>query len=143
MDMADNDTDFQLEWIKHHAVSLESKFEGFDEKPAHKNPVSKHLKKILTAKKRKISEETVDEELDLHGLTIDQGVAEAELFIEMAGQYNLNSVRIVHGLGPDNGPSIRSEVIRFLKTKGKGKISGYKIEPHNQGAVIVYPKRGG
>lgn len=138
--MSDAETEFQLEWIKRHAVSLDHKFEGFNEQGALKNPLPKRLKKVLERKKRQFAEISVDEELDLHGFTIDQGLAETEMFLDLAREYGLESVRIVHGLGPDQGPSIRSEVLRYLKTRGKGKITGYTIEPHNMGAVIVYPR---
>ena len=137
--MPDKETDFQLEWIARHHTSLESKFEGFKDIPANRKHAPKRVKKILARQKRRITEEPADEEIDLHGLTIDQGVAETEMFIELARQYKLGSIRIVHGLGPDRGRSLRSEVLRYLKTRAKGKIKGFKIEPHNQGAVIVYP----
>jgi DNA-nicking Smr family endonuclease len=138
--MPDKETDFQLDWISRHPATIEGKFEGFQELATNRKHAPKRLKKILAKQKRRIAEEPADEELDLHGLTIDQGVAETEMFIELARQYKLDSIRIVHGLGPDQGRSLRTEVLRYLKTKAKGKITGYKIEPHNQGAVIIYPR---
>jgi DNA-nicking Smr family endonuclease len=140
--MAENENTFQLEWISRHAVSLDKKFEGFRETSPGRKTAPKRLKKLPPRTKRRITEESVDEELDLHGLTVDQGIAETEMFIDLAREYRLGAIRIVHGLGPDTGRSLRSEVQRFLKTRGKGKIKGFKIEPHNQGAVIVYPAAG-
>ena len=139
--MPDKETDFQINWINRHAVSLEHKFEGFGEtRLRDKKQPPKRLRKDAAKPKRRIDEEPVDEELDLHGLTVDQGVAETEMFLELAREYKLNAVRIVHGLGPDRGRSLRSEILRYLKTKARGRIRGFRIEPHNMGAVVVYPK---
>jgi DNA-nicking Smr family endonuclease len=138
--MPDKAADFQCEWIRLHGASLEKKFEGFKEKPSDHRLLPKRLKKVAFKQKHRFSEESVDEELDLHGMTIEQGLGETETFLDLARHYKLSAIRVIHGLGPDSGPSLRSEVLRYLKTKAKGKIQGFKIEPHNQGAVIIYPK---
>ncbi|OGJ90278.1 MAG: hypothetical protein A2268_12440 [Candidatus Raymondbacteria bacterium RifOxyA12_full_50_37] len=130
---------FQIDWVKRHPVSLMAKYDGKDPALFEKKK-ARHRKKVpKVSPPKKVREISVDEEIDLHGLTIDQGIVELELFLDMAREYKLTSVRVIHGLGPDKGDSLRKEVHRYFKTRGKKKISGFFVEPHNQGAVIVYP----
>jgi DNA-nicking Smr family endonuclease len=131
--------DFQLEWIKRHATGLHVKYDGAPMDPM--TSAGERARKKVEPVSRGHAETPSDAELDLHGLTIDQALVETEIFLDMAREYRLTAVRIIHGIGPDSGPSIRSELTRQFKTRLKGKIERLEYEPHNSGSVIIYPRR--
>jgi DNA-nicking Smr family endonuclease len=131
--------DFQLEWIKRHATGLHVKYDGAPPDPMP--GAGGRARKKAAPVTRRPSEIPSDAELDLHGLTIDQALVETDIFLDMAREYGLTAVRIIHGIGPDSGPSIRNELARQFKTRLKGKIERLEYEPHNSGSVIVYPRR--
>ncbi|MBL8027023.1 MAG: Smr/MutS family protein [Fibrobacteres bacterium] len=130
----------QLEWIKKHPPTISQKFPNGE--PPTKNAKGSHYsRKEKIVSKRFIQEAEVDEELDLHGLSIDQGVAAVDEFLQMASGFNLHCVRIIHGIGPVAGKSMRKEVRKYIDTKCGHIIETKKIEGHNDGAVIVYLKQ--
>ncbi len=53
----------------------------------------------------------IDEELDLHRLTVDEALTELDQFLNTAFQAGLYRVRIVHGKGSG---ILRQEVRRYL-----------------------------
>lgn len=132
--------EFQLEWLKRHPPGIHLKFDPLPEPELHRHtmPVRKKVPKVRKGKPFK--EKAVDEELDLHGFAIDEGLAEIDIFLDMARKYRLSRVRVIHGMGPDRGPSLRKEIHRYLKTRGRSKVDRIETEPHNAGAVIIYPK---
>jgi len=67
-------------------------------------------------------------------------VVETEMFLDMAREYGLTAVRVIHGIGPDSGRSIRTELQRCFRTRLKGRIERLEYEPHNSGSVIIYPR---
>ena len=136
-----NETELeQLEWIRKHPPTISQKF-------PYGEPPSKGVKRQQQSKKEKVitgkhfQEVEVDEEIDLHGLSIDQGIAAVDEFLKMASGFNLHSVRIIHGIGPVSGKSMRKEVRKFIDTKCGNMIESKKIEGHNDGAVVVYLKQ--
>jgi len=132
-----------LERLIRTPIHIRLKYDG--PQPKKKKPFTKSVVKVSkqTQSRPAFFEVAVEEELDLHGRTIDQGIAETELFIDMALRYGLKTVRVIHGQGPLQGPSLRSEVRKFLKTRCNHKIEGFVIEPHNDGAVVVTLKSKG
>ncbi|MFH0922032.1 MAG: Smr/MutS family protein [Fibrobacterota bacterium] len=143
--------EFQLEWIKRHATGLHVKYDGSvpDKSDNPGGPVKTPHRGVsgfphrgtppAAARTRHPFETTADADLDLHGMTIDQALVETEIFLDMAREYGLTAVRIIHGIGPDSGPSIRTELTRAFKTRFKGKIERLEYEPHNSGSVIIFP----
>jgi len=53
----------------------------------------------------------LDEELDLHSLTVDEAIPKLDRFLNVAFQAGLYRVRIVHGKGTG---VLRQEVRRYL-----------------------------
>jgi DNA-nicking Smr family endonuclease len=88
--------------------------------------------------RRAIVEVPVEQELDLHGLTIDQGLLELENFILLCARFKVKSVRVIHGIGPEKGPSMRKAVRTFLATRARPWLTGVEAEPHNPGSIIIY-----
>jgi DNA-nicking Smr family endonuclease len=88
---------------------------------------------------RGIREVPVEQELDLHGLTIDQGLLELENFIRLCGRFGVGCVRVIHGLGPDRGRSMRKAVRTFLSSaRARPWLEKIEVEPHNPGSVILH-----
>ena len=88
--------------------------------------------------RRGIFEIPVEQELDLHGLTIDQGLMELENFIQLCIRFKVKSVRVIHGIGPEKGRSMRKAVRSFLSTRARPHLTGIEAEPHNPGSIIIY-----
>jgi len=88
--------------------------------------------------RRAIFEVPVEQELDLHGLTIDQGLLELENFIRLCMRFKVKSVRVIHGIGPERGRSMRKAVRSFLSTRAGPWLTGIEAEPHNPGSIIIY-----
>ena len=132
--------EFQIKWLKRHPVGIHLKFDPLPSPDAQsrKKPARKKVPKVR--KGRPFKEKAVDEELDLHGFAIDEGLAEIDIFLDMAQEYRLHCVRVVHGMGPEHGPSLRKAIHRYLKTRGNSRVDRLETEPHNAGAVIIYPK---
>lgn len=137
--MADAET-LQFEWISRHPVTLDAKFGGFPEEERAKGFGRKRKNIRLKEPPRRFKDAPAEEEIDLHGLTIDQGLFELESYIAMCRQYKVRSLRVIHGMGPEKGPSMRKAVRQFLKTRAKSWINGIQIEGHNPGSVIIFPK---
>jgi DNA-nicking Smr family endonuclease len=135
-----NPKEFQFEWLKRHPVSIHLKFDPLPSSGPHRGikPARKKVPKVR--KGRPFREKAVDEELDLHGFAIDEGLVEIDIFLDMARKYKLACVRVVHGMGPEHGPSLRKAIRRYLATLGKSRVDRLETEPHNAGAVIIYPK---
>lgn len=130
----------QLDWIKSHPPSINLKFPNGEPAVNRKKSASSKQKKLSSKQKYPLDAE-VDEELDLHGMTIDQGVAAVDEFLQMAGSFGLHCVRIIHGIGPQKGVSMRNSVRKFLDSKCGKLIESKRIEGHNDGAVLVFVKK--
>src|SRR3989339_432276 len=127
----------QLEWIMRYPVSVYEKYAG-GVMSARKG-VDKKKVSLKTAKKRDRQEMVVDEEIDLHGLSIEQGLFELEKALDRCRCFKIKSLRVIHGMGPAKGLSMRRAVQDFLRTRGKGLERSSLIEGHNAGAVILFP----
>jgi DNA-nicking Smr family endonuclease len=130
----------QLEWIESHPPSINLKFPNGEPSVNRKKSVSSK-KKMLSSKRQFPLDTEVDEELDLHGMTIAQGIAAVDEFLQMAGSFNLHCVRIIHGIGPEKGISMRRAIRKHLDTKCGRFIESKQVEGHNDGAVVVYVKK--
>jgi DNA-nicking Smr family endonuclease len=80
----------------------------------------------------------VEEELDLHGLAIDEAMAQVELALARWRRHAGACLRIIHGRSSGNENSIKGSLRRNLETKWKGKIGSFRPEPGNPGATLVF-----
>jgi DNA-nicking Smr family endonuclease len=83
----------------------------------------------------------IQDDLDLHGLTGDEAVAETAVFLAAARRRGLRCVRIIHGKGlrsPGREPVLRKRIRKILTRRDE--VLAF-VEPRNvhggSGAVVV------
>jgi dsDNA-specific endonuclease/ATPase MutS2 len=74
----------------------------------------------------------VSSEVDLHGLTVDEALARAELAVNDAILANVPELRFIHGR---SGGRIRGALHRWLGTVAA--VNGFRVDPRNAGVTIV------
>lgn len=79
----------------------------------------------------------VDEEIDLHGLAIDEALAQVELALARWRNRPGACIRIIHGQSSGNQASIKGAVKRNLETTWKSRIRSSRPEPGNPGATLA------
>lgn len=78
----------------------------------------------------------VDEEIDLHGMAVDEAAAAVEMALARhAGRRA--TLRLVHGHSSGDSGSIRGALRRNLGTVWSRKIASFRPEPGNPGATLV------
>lgn len=75
----------------------------------------------------------VPSEVDLHGLTVDEALARAELALNDAILANLPELRFIHGRSSGR---IRGALHRWLGSVAA--VSGFRVDPRNAGVTIVH-----
>lgn len=71
-------------------------------------------------------------EIDLHGLTVEEALARAEIALNEALLADVDVVRLIHGR---SGGRIRAALHRRLRELPG--MRGFRIDPHNEGVTIV------
>jgi len=79
----------------------------------------------------------VDEELDLHGMAVDEAMVQGDLAINRYRQRPGARLRIIHGHGAGLQGSIKGALRRNLETIWKGRIESFRPEPGNPGATLI------
>lgn len=79
----------------------------------------------------------VDEEVDLHGLAVDEALVQAELAIGRWKGREGTVIRLIHGYSSGNSGSIKGALKRQLETLWKSRIAAFRAEPGNPGATLV------
>ena len=79
----------------------------------------------------------VDEEVDLHGLAVDEAMVEAELALKRHARNPGAVLRFVHGHSSGSSGSIKGALKRNLETVWSSRIQGFRPEPGNPGATLV------
>ncbi len=124
---------FQLRWMQTHGI------------PPHKLCDKTDPGRIPAAAGKPVrtragySENQVDEEIDLHGDDIQGGLFKVEQLLERARRQKYQRVRIIHGVGADGAEaqSLRLSIRRFLNTRARGWIQGWRYDHLNEGSVVV------
>lgn len=83
----------------------------------------------------------VDEEVDLHGLAVDEAMAQAAFALERHRGRRGAILRFIHGHSSGMSGSIKGALKRNLETLWKGWILSARPEPGNPGSTLV--KLGG
>lgn len=78
-----------------------------------------------------------DEELDLHGLAVDEAMAQVELAMERYRRRPGARLRIIHGQSNGLQGTIKGSLRRNLETIWKGRIDSFRPEPGNPGATLI------
>ena len=98
-----------------------------------------------TLKKLRQGKLTVESELDLHGMTVEQARMALLLFLEECRQFEYRCVCIVHGKGyssPDNRPVIKPLLNRWLRDATEVLAFHSALPKHGgSGAAYVLLKR--
>ncbi len=78
----------------------------------------------------------VDEELDLHGLTIAEAMAQVEMALARWSRAG-GRLRCIHGHSSGIADSIKGALRRNLGSVWKGKVDAFRPEPGNPGATLI------
>lgn len=81
----------------------------------------------------------VEEELDLHGLAIDEAMALVELAFARWRNRPGACIRVIHGKSSGTRDSIKGMLRHNLETRWKGKVDSFRQEPANPGATLIFP----
>ena len=78
-----------------------------------------------------------DEELDLHGMAVDEALAAVDqLLLRHKGRSGV-ILRLIHGHSNRGLDSIRTRLHQALGTVWKRKVARYRLDFHNHGATLV------
>lgn len=97
--------------------------------PPDKNPGGKPLPRL---------EPSVEEELDLHGLAIDEAMAQVELALARWRNRPGACLRVIHGQSSGTRESIKGMLRRNLETRWKSQVRVFRQELGNPGATLVF-----
>jgi DNA-nicking Smr family endonuclease len=77
----------------------------------------------------------VDEDLDLHGMAVDEALVAVEALLRRhrAGA----TVRLIHGHSNRGADSIRTRVRVALESVWRGRVKRFRTDFHNPGATLV------
>lgn len=79
----------------------------------------------------------VDEEVDLHGMAVDEAMVQAELALKRWQGRSGAVIRFIHGHSSGDSGSIKGALKRSLQTLWKSRVQGMRPEPGNPGATLV------
>lgn len=79
----------------------------------------------------------VEEEVDLHGLAVDEAMVQAELALDRHRGRKGAVLRFIHGHSSGASGSIKGALKRNLETVWKSRIASFRPEPGNPGATLV------
>jgi DNA-nicking Smr family endonuclease len=119
-------------------VSFRDELPGEDE-PARPLPVNR-LRELKRGAIR------IDFQLDLHGLTKDEALANLAIFITGAWQRGQKAVLVITGKGnrSPGEPVLQGAVTGWLREKGKGMVAEFSPAPRDMGgggAFVVFLKK--
>ncbi|MEO6094963.1 MAG: Smr/MutS family protein [Fibrobacteria bacterium] len=83
-------------------------------------------------------ETMADEDLDLHGLAIDEAMVQAELALARWRTRPGACIRIIHGKSSGPRDSIKGALKFNLETRWKNRIAAFRQEPANPGATLIF-----
>lgn len=81
----------------------------------------------------------VDEEIDLHGLAVDEAMVQVELAMDRYRRRAGACIRVIHGIGTGGPDTIKATLNRRLQTVWKGRILSFRPEPGNPGSTLIRP----
>ena len=77
----------------------------------------------------------VDEEIDLHGMAVDEALVAAEALLRR--HRSGATVRLIHGHSNRGPESIRTGLHRALVSVWKHRVKRHRTDFHNPGATLV------
>jgi DNA-nicking Smr family endonuclease len=79
----------------------------------------------------------VDEEVDLHGLTVAEAMVAVEMALARWARGDAAVLRIIHGQSSGDQGTIKGAFRRNLDSIWKSRILGHRPEPGNPGATLI------
>ena len=83
----------------------------------------------------RVPEFPVDEEVDLHGMAVDEALAEAESMLKRHRSGAM--LRMIHGHSNRGPDSIRTNLHRALSSIWKIRVKRFRTDFQNPGATLV------
>jgi DNA-nicking Smr family endonuclease len=80
----------------------------------------------------------VEEELDLHGLAIDEAMVQVQLALARWRNRPGACLRIIHGHSTGTRESIKGMLRRNLEGQWRSQVRVFRQEPGNPGATLVF-----
>jgi DNA-nicking Smr family endonuclease len=80
----------------------------------------------------------IDEDLDLHGLAIDEAMVQVEQALARYRRGVSACIRIIHGKSSGTHDSIKGSLRRNLETRWSNRIRSFRPESGNPGATLVF-----
>lgn len=81
-----------------------------------------------------------DEELDLHGMTVDEALANLEIMMDQMKFAGHKTLRVIHGGGFGQYGPVKKYFDRHISGPLKSRISSVRKEGHNSGATLLFLK---
>ena len=78
----------------------------------------------------------VDEEIDLHGLSVAEAMAQVEMALARWARAG-GRLRVIHGHSTGGAGSIKGALRRNLDSVWKSRIDSSRPEPGNPGATLI------
>ena len=79
----------------------------------------------------------VDEEVDLHGFSVEEAMVQVELALDRNRPRPGAVLRLIHGHSSGDSGSIRGALRRNLGSVWSRKLRSFRPEPGNPGATLV------
>jgi DNA-nicking Smr family endonuclease len=80
---------------------------------------------------------SVDEELDLHGLAVDEAMVQVGLALDRYRTRTGARLRVIHGQSTGLQGTIKGALRRNLESIWKARIDSFRPEPGNPGATLI------
>jgi DNA-nicking Smr family endonuclease len=120
----------QFAWLKNNRV--------FDKDAAAPPIRNVHVKKDKKKKRKTMHiESSVDSEIDLHGLGLEEALCKVGLELELAKKNKWKRIRIVHGKGEKSGGIIRKVLEQKFRSEWSIWVSEYSYERNNRGSSLA------
>ncbi len=79
----------------------------------------------------------IEEELDLHGMAVDEALVATELLIKRYQGRTGTLLRLIHGHSNRGQDSIRNRIHQALRTTWNRKIKRFRFDFLNPGATLI------
>lgn len=136
MDTYNEDEKIQLAWMATHYITnkdKEAEVQNFSALQSHRKQEKKKSQRNPAAWNLPLPEQ----ELDLHGFTIEEAIAAIEEMFLAMQLAKMSVLRLIHGGGHPSSGLIKKAIDQKVRSEWKGKVRFYGTEPNNAGSSII------
>jgi DNA-nicking Smr family endonuclease len=139
-DASPEDQQLFFETMKKIGTTLKDHHSGKEDEETGRRSPSNRMRQLKRGTLR------INQELDLHGLLLDEALKRLEHFLVTAFSLGHRAVLVITGKGinsPD-GPVLQGAVDAWLRGRGKGMVAEFFPAPHTMGgsgAYVVFLKK--